>query len=181
MALKSTIYKADLQVADMDRGYYADHALTLARHPSETEERLMVRLLSFALYAAADLTFGKGLCADDEPDLWCKTLTDEVSLWIEVGLPDEKWLRKASARAARVVVVAYGGRQAEVWWSGIRDKLARCSNLEVIALPGEATQALAAMVERGMRLQFTRQDGMIWLTDGQRTVTLEPLVWRAPG
>src|SRR5688572_33449862 len=99
MATGSTIYRADLSIADMDRNYYADHSLTVARHPSETEERLMVRLLAFAVFAAADLEFGRGLSTDDEPDLWRRDLTGLVELWIEVGLPEEKWLRKACGRA----------------------------------------------------------------------------------
>ena len=89
MALNSTIYKVELQISDMDRHYYATHALTLARHPSETEERLMVRLLAFALYADERLEFGKGISDEDEPALWRKAYTDEIELWIEVGQPDE--------------------------------------------------------------------------------------------
>ena len=99
MALTATVFKADLQIADMDRGYYADHHLTLARHPSETDERMMVRLLAFALHASEALQFTKGVCADDEPQLWERSLSDEPLLWIEVGLPDERRLRKACNRA----------------------------------------------------------------------------------
>jgi len=116
MALKSTIFKADLQIADMDRNYYQGHSLTLARHPSETDERMMVRLLAFALFADERLEFGRGLSADDEPALWRKDLTGAIELWIEVGLPDERELRKACGRAERVVVLCYGGRGAELWW-----------------------------------------------------------------
>lgn len=112
MALKATIFKADLQIADMDRGYYGGHALTLARHPSETDERMMVRLLAFALFAGERLAFGRGLSAEDEPALWQKDLTGAVELWIEVGLPDERDIRKACGRADRVVVLCYGGRGA---------------------------------------------------------------------
>jgi len=172
MALKATIYKADLAVADMDRGYYADHSLTLARHPSETDERLLVRLLAFALFASEDLTLGKGLCVDDEPDLWRRDLTGAILLWIDVGLPDEKWLRKACNRAERVVLIAYGGRAVEVWWQQQRGKLAGLRNLSVLELPG--SEQLTALVARGMRLQCTVQDGQVWLTDGQHSVHLEP-------
>ena len=117
MALKATIFKAGLQIADMGRNYYHDHALTLARHPSETSERMMVRLLAFALNASETLTFGKGLSTDDEPDLWQKDLTGAIDLWIDVGLPDEKSIRKACGRAAQVRIYSYGGRNAELWWS----------------------------------------------------------------
>lgn len=122
MALKATIFKAEIQVADMDRHHYADYSLTLARHPSETDERMMVRLLAFALFADPALAFGKGLCVDDEPDLWQKDLTGTIERWIDVGQPDEKWTRKACGRAREVVLVAYG-RALEVWWNGARSKL----------------------------------------------------------
>ena len=174
MVLKATIFKADLQIADMDRNYYADHGLTLARHPSETDERMMVRLLAFVLFAEEGLGFGKGLCVDDEPDLWRKDLTGAIELWVDVGLPDEKWTRKACGRARQVAIVSYGGRPAEVWWEQTRAKLERQDNLRVLSLDQEATQALAALANRTMRLQCTVQDGQVWITDGQSTVHLEP-------
>ena len=176
MALKSTIYKADVQIADMDRNHYEDYALTLARHPSETEERMMVRLLAFALHADPALGFGRGLSTEDEPDLWRRDPTGAIELWIEVGLPDEKRLRKACGRAAEVVVVAYGGRPAEVWWEQNRATLARLDNLSVLGLPVGETAALTGLTGRGMRLQCSIQDGQVWLTDGAETVHLEPVV-----
>lgn len=115
MALKSTVFRAELQVSDLDRHYYAAHALTLARHPSETDERMMVRLLAFALFAGERLEFGRGLSTEDEPALWRKDLTGAVELWIEVGLPDERALRRACGRAERVAVLCYGGRGADLW------------------------------------------------------------------
>src|SRR4249920_1896129 len=135
MAPKATIYKAELQVSDMDRHYYATHALTLAQHPSETNERLMVRLLAFALYADERLEFGRGLSSDDEPDLWRKSLTGEIEQWIELGQPDEQRIRKACGRARQVVVVNYGGRSADIWWDKIGTGLARSNNLTVIDIP----------------------------------------------
>lgn len=173
MALKATIYKAELAIADMDRNYYGDHNLTLARHPSETDERMMVRLLAFALHAQEGLGFGKGLCVDDEPDLWRKDLTGAIEQWIDVGQPDERWIRKACGRADEVVVLSYG-RAADVWWAGIRDKLTRQSNLSVLNLPAEVATALARLTDRGMRLQCTIQDGQVWMTNGQETVVAEP-------
>ena len=115
MALKATIFKAAVQIADTDRNYYQTHALTLARHPSETDERMMVRLLAFALHAHESLLFGKGLSADDEPDLCRKDLTGAIQLWIDVGQPDEKRLRKACGRASQVVVYSYGTTSARAW------------------------------------------------------------------
>ena len=145
MALGSTVYKAELSVADIGRNYYADHVLALARHPSETEERLMVRLLAFALHAHNDLRFGRGLSTDDEPDLWQKDPTGVIDLWIDVGLPDERAVRKACGRASRVVVLAYGGRKLDMWWQQNAEALARNRNLEVLTISPEETSQLAAL------------------------------------
>src|SRR5512134_968086 len=153
MALKSTIFKATLNIADMDRPYYGEHNLTLARHPSETDERMMVRLLAFALFADERLEFGRGLSAEDEPALWLKEYSGDIRLWIEVGLPDERVLRKAAGRAAEVVVLAYGGRAVDLWWAKEGAALARLDKLRVLALDAETSAALAALAQRGMQLQ----------------------------
>ncbi len=174
MALKSTIFKARLGIADMDRPYYGEHNLTLARHPSETDERMMVRLLAFALFADERLEFGRGLSAEDEPALWLRDYSGAIERWIEVGLPDEKALRRAAGRAAEVVVLAYGGRAMEAWWAKEGSALARMDKLQVWAIDGEQSAALAALAQRGMDLQCTIQDGHVWLTDGTDTVLIEP-------
>jgi len=173
MALRSVVYKATLQVADMDRGYYAEHSLVFARHPSETDERMMVRVLAFALNAQEGLAFARGLCIDDEPDLWRKDLTGEIETWIEVGLPDEKWLRKACGRAGEVILYAYG-RTAEGWWRQHRDKLTRLPNLRVLRLEPEATLALAGLAVRSMQLQCNVQDGEAWMGNGAEIVRIAP-------
>jgi uncharacterized protein YaeQ len=165
MALKATIFKVDLSVADIDRGYYADHALTIARHPSETDERMMVRVLAFALFAHEHLEFGRGLSAEDEPDLVQPDLTGAIERWIDVGLPDEREVRKACGRARAVDVIAYGGRAVDLWWEGARGKLESQERLEVRELPVDATQALGAMAARTMRLQVTIQDAHLSVTD----------------
>ncbi|MBK9161176.1 MAG: YaeQ family protein [Nitrosomonadales bacterium] len=175
MAIKSTVFKATLQIADMDRYYYADHALTLARHPSETDERMMVRLLAFALYADESLAFGRGLSSDDEPDLWRKDLTGSVERWIEIGLPDERVVRKACGRAAEVVVVSYG-RAADIWWNENRGKLQQLDKLTVLKLPPEPTQALAQLASRTMQLQCTIQEGHVMVTCDAGVVEIEPEV-----
>lgn len=175
MALKATIFKAALQVADMDRGHYADHALTIARHPSETDERMMVRVLAFALNAHERLEFGKGLSSDDEPDLWLKDLTGAIECWIDVGLPDERRVRRACGRAARVLIYLYGGRTADMWWEANRGKLERLDNLAVFSLPPELTRQLAALAERTMLLQATIDDGSAWLLAGDVTLQADPL------
>jgi uncharacterized protein YaeQ len=173
MALKSTIFKADLAVADIDRNYYGTHALRLARHPSETDERMMVRLLAFALHASDALAFGRGLAAEDEADLVQTDLTGAIDLWIDVGLPDERSLRKASGRAGRVIVYAYGGRAVDLWWAKNRGTLERLPNLTVFDVPPAASQALAGLAQRTMQLQCTVQDGHVWFSDGTQTVEAE--------
>ncbi len=172
MALKSTIFKASLQVSDMDRSHYGSHFLTLARHPSETDERMMVRLLAFALNASDALVFGNGLSADDEPDLWQKDLTGSIELWLDVGLPDEKLVRKACGRASRVIVYTYGGRAAEIWWNQSRPKLERIANLTVINVRQESTRALADLAQRSMQLQCIIQDGTVLFSGGEETVSV---------
>ena len=169
MALTATIFKVNLQIADMDRNYYAEHQLTLARHPSETDERMMVRLLAFARHADEHLSFTKGLCADEEPDLWQKTLTNEIQLWIDVGLPDERRVRKACSRAEQVWLYLYGGRSAELWWQRNADLLQRFANLSVIELSETGSKGMMSLVQRNMQLQCTLQDGEIWLTGGDFT------------
>ena len=180
MALKATIFKAELQIADMDRNYYRDHALTLARHPSETDERLMMRLLAYALHAGDGLAFGRGLSTEDEPDLWRKDLTGAVKLWIDVGQPDDKRVRKACGRADAVVVYSYGGRSTGVWWDQVGKDLERSRNLTVFSVPSDASRALAALAQRSMRLDCTIQDRQIWLADDQRRVQVDLSLIRAP-
>ncbi len=180
MALKSTIFKVELQIADLDRNYYQSHALTVARHPSETDERMMVRVLAFALHADPALVFGKGLSSEDEPDLWRKDLTGAIELWIDVGLPDEKRVRRACGRAQRVVVLTYGGRVADMWWQQNQAALQKQDKLTVLNLAPGDTRALAALAERGMALQCTLQEGELWLiVDGEDTRVL-PEIRMAP-
>jgi uncharacterized protein YaeQ len=178
VALSATIFKVDLSIADIDRGYYADHALTIARHPSETDERLMVRLIAFAHAAAEGLAFGRGLSAEDEPDLVLADLTGAIRLWIDVGLPDEKAVRRAAGRADAVRVYAYGGRAVDVWWNRVGERLERLERLSVIELPREATAALAAHVDRTMRWQCTIDDGSLLFSGDRATIPVD-LAWRS--
>lgn len=171
MALKSTVFKAALQVNDLDRGYYAAHALTLARHPSETDERMMVRILAYALHAHADLAFGRGLSTDDEPDLWRRDPTGAILLWIDVGQPDPKLVRRAAGRAAGVAVYCYG-RAADPWWAQHRADLARIDHLSVTRVADESAAALAGLVERTMQLHCTIQEGEVTLGSDAAAVTV---------
>ncbi|MBZ0330428.1 YaeQ family protein [Halomonas sp. ANAO-440] len=170
MASKATIHKAQLQIADMDRHYYADHSLTVARHPSETDERMMVRLLAFSRHATESLAFGRGLSTDDEPDLWVKDLTGAVEHWIQLGQPDEKDIRKACGRARQVTLYTYSGHGAALWWEQHHTKLAALPNLSVIDVDTASVQALAGLAARSMSLNCTIQDGMLWLASPEQSV-----------
>ena len=173
MASNATIYKATLQIADLDRQYFQDHAITLARHPSETEERLMVRVLAFALHADETLSFGRGVGTEDEPALWQRDNTGTIDLWIEIGQPDERTLRQACGRSKQVIVYVYGARSAEVWWANQRLSLERLKNLFVTLLPMDSIRALTEMARPAMQLQWTIQDGHIWIADGTQTLHIE--------
>lgn len=186
MALKSTIFKVELQLADVDHGIYTDHALTIARHPSETDERMMVRVAALALNAHAVQTlcggdamvgFGGGLSDPDDPDVSVTDFNGRRRVWIEVGQPDDKPLVRACSRADTVKVYAFAP-SAEMWWRGLQGKVARLDRLEVWRLPAEATQQLAALVERSMRCQATLQDGALSLGSERGSVFLEPLRWQ---
>lgn len=174
MALNATIHKAELHIADNDRGYYGSHAITLARHPSETDERMMVRLLAYALYEKGDdlLSFTRGLSDNDEPDLWRRDLTGMIEQWVEVGLPDARRLLKACGRAQEVIVFAYG-RGVATWWLDVAPKVARARGLKVFALPIAGTQTLAALAERTMTLNVNIQDGTIWVSGNGGEASLE--------
>ena len=169
MAAKATVYKAELSVSDMDRHYYATHALTLALHPSETEERLMVRLLAFALNAGERLEFGRGISTEDEPDLWARDYTGAIDLWIEVGQPDEQRLRKACGRSNAVRVYCYSGRSAAVWWEKSAKDFERFANLEVFEVPADTTAQLGKLAARNLSLQCLVQDGHAQLIAGDGT------------
>jgi uncharacterized protein YaeQ len=175
--MNATVCRAQLNVADMDRHYYADHLLTVARHASETDERMMVRVLAFALHAHERLAFGRGIGTADEPDLWQRDLTGRTELWIDVGQPDDRRVRKACGQSARVVVYAYGGRGVDVWWARTGAELARFDNLEVVSLGEATTEALTRMADRNMTLQLSVQDGDAWLTSGDERLQIER-AWR---
>ncbi|WP_105166611.1 YaeQ family protein [Pseudoalteromonas sp. T1lg23B] len=174
MALKSTIIKTQLSLSDMDRHIYQTCSVTVAQHPSENEQRLMVRLLAYALQYQEQLEFTKGLCADDEPEIWVKNYSDEIELWVDLGLPDEKRVKKACNKAKQVVLYTYGENTQTLWWQKNQAKLNGFDNLSVISLPYSATQQLAAMAARSISLTVTVQDKEIWISDEQRSVHLIP-------
>lgn len=180
MAVKATICKLELQISDIDRHYYASHSLTLAQHPSETEQRLMLRMLAFALHADERLEFGRGLSSDDEPDLWRRSLTGEIEQWIELGQPDEARLRKASGRAREVIVLGYGGRGFGLWWDKNAASLTRLDNLRVLEISAESTAELTGLYARSMRLQCLIQEGETQISDATRLVTIVPVLRQSP-
>lgn len=170
MAIRPSIFKINIQIADMDRHYYNDHTLTIAQHPSETPERVMVRILAFALNASANLSFADGITDQNNADLWDKDHNEQISLWISVGLPDEKLIRKAVNRSNQVIIYSYGGRRSEIWWSKL--KLSAYPNLKVINLPAEETQSLATMLSRGMKMNFTIEDGEIMIANESTSLNM---------
>ncbi|QBX33910.1 YaeQ family protein [Paracoccus liaowanqingii] len=179
MAQNATIYKIELSVSDMDRHYYETHKLTVAKHPSETDERLMVRILAFALNAHEHLEMTKGLSTDSEPDIWQKSLSGEIDLWVALGLPSEKVLRQSSIKAARVIVYPYGGRVAEMWWDKVRNGTTRFENLQIISFTEADTAALAQLANRAMKLQVNIQDGDVMVSVDETVVYLTPDIWKS--
>lgn len=178
MAIKSTVFKANIQVSDMDRSHYQGYDLTLALHPSETEERMMVRLMAFALLADEktgdeQLAFCKGISTDEEPDLWQKTLSDEITLWIDLGQPEEKRLRKACGRGQKVIIVNYNDK-SDIWWQQNQGKLSRFDNLSVLKFPESQVNELEKLCQRSMQLNVTIQDGEMWVSSDVGSCTLVP-------
>ena len=184
MAIKATIYKAQLHISDMDRHVYANPSLIIARHPSETDERMMVRVLALAMGWPADsnegtLELAKDMWDTDEPALWHKNFSGELLHWIDVGQPDDKRMMKACGRAGRVTVWAFQS-STPVWWEAMAGKLTRANKLTVWHLPTEQSQALAALAQRSMQLQMSVQDGTIWIGEGEASVELTPIMLMGP-
>ena len=179
MAQNATIYKVELSVSDMDRHYYETHKLTVAKHPSETDERMMVRIVAFALNAHEHLEMTKGLSTDDEPDIWQKSLSGELDVWVSLGLPSEKVMRQSCSKADKVVVYSYGGRTAEMWWDKIKNSTSRFDNLDVINLPEKDTGDLAKLASRAMRVQINIQDGDVMVSVGDNIVNVTPQRWKS--
>lgn len=176
MALKATIFKAILNIADLDRGVYLDANLTLARHPSETDLRLVVRLLAWALNAHDDLTFTKGLCADDEPELWLKNLHGGIDHWIDVGLPDERRLKKGCNRSEQVTLYTYAGRAVDLWWQTNQTLLNRQDNLRIVDFSEEELAPLVALAERNMQWQVTISEGQVFINAGDVNISIVPRI-----
>ena len=169
MAISSTINKISLNIANMDQHYYQSHDLTIAQHPSETDFRFMIRVIAFAANASEQLCFSKGLADDEEPDLWQKTLTNDIELWIDLGQPDEKRIRKACGRAGQVIIYTYHERKAKAWWQQQQTKCQRFSNLQVVHINADGVDSL---LKRSMQLQCNIQDGILYLSDDEVNLTV---------
>jgi uncharacterized protein YaeQ len=177
MALKSSIYKIRLNLSDLDRHKYQDFDLTIAQHPSETEERVMVRLIAFILNADDQLLFGKGLSTDDEPDLWLKSDSGEIQQWLDVGLPSFDRIKKACHRSDQVFVYCYGERTAPMWWKKIQPELERFSSLSVLYLPTQPLSELTAQLDRTLEMQATLSEGELSINVADQYITLTPEQW----
>ena len=174
MALKATIYKAEITISDTVRHYYNTHSLTLARHPSETEERLMIRLLAFCLFAGENLSFTKGLSTTEEPDLWQKSLSGEIEHWIEIGRPTPERIKKAHGQAQQVSIIGYGGHAAEIWWNDFKQNYKGPQTTKVIAINEEEGPTLNELAHRSMTLQCLIDESSVWLSDDQITCQVNP-------
>ena len=180
MAQKATIYKAELSVSDMDRHYYGTHHLTIAKHPSETDERLMCRILAFALNAHERLEFSRGLSTDEEPDIWRKSLAGELELWVAMGLPSEKIVRQSCGKANEVIVYCYGGKAADMWWEKIKNSTTRFNNLQVINIPESESKGIGALAQRSMRIQINIQDSDVMVSVDGSIIYVNPIEWKPP-
>lgn len=164
MALKATIFKADISITDMDRNYYNDHNLTIARHPSENDARMMLRIITFIVNAHERLQFTKGLSDDDEPDLWQKSFSDEIELWIELGQPSDQRIKKGCNQSQQMMIYSYADNSFNAWWRKEKSRLQFRKNLSIFTLPQELATTLANAVQRSMQIQVTIQDRQMWLT-----------------
>lgn len=172
MAKNSTIYKANLSISDIERDYYNDHQLTLACHPSETTERMMMRILAFALNADERLVPAAGMSDADEPDLWLKDLTGAIDLWIEVGQPDERRILKACGRSRHVKIYSYGTKP-DLWFNSIELKTAKTKNLSIFSINPESSRILASFAERNMDLQISIDADELWIRSETNAVSID--------
>lgn len=176
--MKYTIFKAKFSIADLNRQYFEDHSVTTARHPSETNRRLMVRMLAFALNAQERLTFNKGLCTSDEPEIWMKNFSDDIEVWIDVGEPSEKRLRKACQKAEKVVLYCYDADTARPWWSKMKNLVQRFDNLSIYFLPDDELNELETWAERSMQISVTIDQSEVQLYSEQGTLSITLEQWK---
>jgi len=172
LALNATIYKVHLELSDIDNSKYGTYPLTIALHPSETEERMLLRIVAFAINATENLQFTKGICADDEPDLWEKNLTGDIDHWIELGLLDEKRIKKACNRSKKVSLYTYGSGNVDTWWKHTENKLPKNCDLSVYRFICNSETPFEDLIARTFTLQCAIQEAAIMLFSGDNSIEL---------
>jgi uncharacterized protein YaeQ len=172
MGTKSTIYKAELTITNVDRQYYETHPLVIAQHPSEPDRRVMARLIVYAIFAHERLEFGRGISSDQDPDLWRRDLTGVIEQWIELGQPEESDIRKACGLAKEVIIVTYSGNSAEVWWAKNASSLVKQKNLKVLNIDSDSLEQATRLLDRRMTLTAIIQDGEFQLSNGSDSVVI---------
>lgn len=173
MAANAIIHRALLNIANMDKNYYEEHHLTLAQHPSENDLRLMIRLVAFILNANDSLTFCKGISQDNEPDLWQKSPGGDIEMWIDLGQPDKKRIKKACARSEKVIIYTFKESVASTWFKQIENSLNRFKNLQIIHLNIDGD--IESLYKRSMNIQCNIFDNELTLIEGDNTVVISQL------
>ncbi len=176
MAANATIQKAILNIANMDQHYYEEHNLTLAQHPSENDLRLMIRLIAFVLNANDRLVFCKGISQDDEPDLWQKSLGGDIEMWIDVGQPDEKRIKKACGRSEKVIIYTFKESLSTIWFKQLENSLTRFKNLQVIYLNIDGD--IESLYNRSMNIQCNMLDNELTLLDDNNSVVIKQDIYK---
>ena len=174
MALGATVYKAQLSISDLDRNWYGEPVLTLARHPSETETRLMLRVLAWCMRAGEKLEFGRGLSTDGDPALWELDDTGAIIDWVELGVPDLRTVRKAAGKSEHVLVLAYDEARSAPWWESLKGDFSKISKLAVVLIHDDEAKALGSMATRNMKLAVTIQDGVFWVSNDHSSLQIDP-------
>lgn len=172
--MRATIYKVDLQISDMNRHYYEQHSLTLAQHLDESDTFLMTRIIAFALFADEKLTFTKGFYELSEPALWQKNYSDDIELWIDLGTPDEKRIKKASSLADKVVILSCSDK-TDKWWSQMEKRLTYSKNITVLSIPPSIIDAITEHLDRTMQIQVTIEGSHVWVSINEHMIELEPV------
>ena len=173
MALKSTIHKVRLTLSNLNIHHYNDYSLTIAKHPSENDLRMMVRLLAFCLSAQEEIQFTKGLGTDTEPDLWKINHDGSIEHWIELGLPDERHIRQICSKARKVSIYTYHGNQALQWFESVENKLQRFDHLNIVHFIISDSHSLEAFTGKGMNLSISVEDNEIWVSNETERICVE--------
>jgi uncharacterized protein YaeQ len=173
MALGSTIYKIDINLSNFNTHYYEDFNLTLAKHPSENESRMMYRLLAFLYCAHTDLKFTKGLSGIEEAELWQKNYTGEIIQWIDLGLPDMKRIRQACGKSQSVKVFTYHQNKALEWYQKNKSDFDRNKKLDVYHFNVSENGPIDKFVTKSMRLSCIIEEQQMYLSDDNERIGIK--------